>query len=79
MLLYDTGPQFHQCSIGLSIDLLEDSARSISRALKQLSEVFRQVVLPGQLQLYVSSSAHSCPPGPPPYETAGRSSPSADG
>lgn len=35
--------------------------------------------LPGQRQLYVSSSAHSCPPDPPPYETAGHSSLSADG
>lgn len=60
------------------MDLLEDSA-SISRALEQLSKVFRQLVLPGQPQLYVSSSAHSCPPGPPPCETVGRSSPSADG
>lgn len=79
MLLYDANSQIHQPSGGLSIDLREHSARSISKALEQLSEVFRQVVLPGQLQLYVSSSAHSCPLGPPPCETAGRSSPSADG
>lgn len=79
MLLSDSNLQIHQPSVDLSIDLLEDSARSISRALEQLNELFRQVVLPGQLQLYVSSSAHSCPPGPPPCETAGRSSPSADG
>lgn len=40
---------------------------------------FRHVELPGQLQLYVSSSAHSCPPDPPPFETAGHSSLSVDG
>lgn len=59
--------------------LLADSYRSISEALQPLAEVFRRVVLPGQLQLYVSSSAHSCPPDPPPYGTAGHSSPAADG
>lgn len=35
--------------------------------------------LPGRRQPCVSSSARSYPPGPPPYETAGRSSPFADG
>lgn len=34
--------------------------------------------LPGQQQLCVSSWVHSCPPGPPPCETAGHSSPSAN-
>lgn len=34
-------------------------------------------MLPGQQLTYASSSAHSCLPGPPPYEIAGRSSPSA--
>lgn len=40
---------------------------------------FRWAELPGQLQLYVSSSAHSRPPDPPPYETVSHSSLSVDG
>lgn len=73
-----TGIQLFLSDLGLSIE-----ARGIHTSYFQGFQTdhqgVRHVELPGQLQLCVSSSAHSCPPDPPPYETAGHSSPSADG